>query len=176
MDKCRSICCCFLIYVKKLLWVSLKEFPSLGNQVRSRGGEGPRRRAWQPTPGFLPGEFHGQRGLAGYSPWSPEELDTTERLTLSLSFSSLPKPYQPAPPQPAGLASPVLSTGNHGTPARVPHLCPHPCLLPSASASHWALMVCRPPARGTYEKKVLLIAVGSWCVGLTISENNEPII
>ena len=134
------------------------------------------RREWQPTPAFLPGEFHGQRGLAGYSPWSPEELDTTERLTLSLSFSSLPKPYQPAPPQPAGLASPVLSTGNHGTPARVPHLCPHPCLLPSASASHWALMVCRPPARGTYEKKVFLIAVGSWCVGLTISENNEPII
>ena len=26
------------------------------------------RRAWQPTPGFLPGESHGQRSLAGYSP------------------------------------------------------------------------------------------------------------
>ena len=25
------------------------------------------RRAWQPTPIFLPGESHGQRGLAGYS-------------------------------------------------------------------------------------------------------------
>ena len=24
---------------------------------------------WQPTPVFLPGEFHGQRGLVGYSPW-----------------------------------------------------------------------------------------------------------
>ena len=24
---------------------------------------------WQPTPVFLPGEFHGQRSLAGYSPW-----------------------------------------------------------------------------------------------------------
>ena len=23
---------------------------------------------WQPTPVFLPGEFHGQRGLACYSP------------------------------------------------------------------------------------------------------------
>ena len=30
---------------------------------------------------FLPGEFHGQRSLAGYSPWSRKELDTTERLT-----------------------------------------------------------------------------------------------
>ena len=25
---------------------------------------------WQPTPVFLPGEFHVQRSLAGYSPWS----------------------------------------------------------------------------------------------------------
>ena len=41
---------------------------------------------WQPTPVFLPGEFRGQRGLAGYSPWSPIESDTTERLTLSLSL------------------------------------------------------------------------------------------
>ena len=29
----------------------------------------PWRRAWQSTPVFLPGESHGQRGLAGYSPW-----------------------------------------------------------------------------------------------------------
>ena len=26
------------------------------------------RREWQPTPVFLPGEFHEQRSLAGYSP------------------------------------------------------------------------------------------------------------
>ena len=31
-------------------------------------GKLPWRRAWQPTPVFLPGEFHGQRNLAGYSP------------------------------------------------------------------------------------------------------------
>ena len=28
----------------------------------------PWRRAWQPTPVFWPGEFHGQRSLVGYSP------------------------------------------------------------------------------------------------------------
>ena len=28
----------------------------------------PWRRAWQPTPVFLPGESYGQRSLAGYSP------------------------------------------------------------------------------------------------------------
>ena len=32
-------------------------------------GKIPWRRKWQPTPAFLPGKFHGQRSLAGYSPW-----------------------------------------------------------------------------------------------------------
>ena len=41
----------------------------------------PWRRKWQHTPIFLPGESHGQRSLAGYSPWSPKELDMSDRLT-----------------------------------------------------------------------------------------------
>ena len=32
---------------------------------------------------LLPGEFHGQRSLAGYSPWGRKESDMTERLTLN---------------------------------------------------------------------------------------------
>ena len=32
-------------------------------------GKMPWERAWQPTPVFSPGESHGQRSLAGYSPW-----------------------------------------------------------------------------------------------------------
>ena len=32
-------------------------------------GKIPWRRKWQSTPVFLPGESHGQRSLAGYSPW-----------------------------------------------------------------------------------------------------------
>ena len=35
-------------------------------------------REWLPIPVFLPGEFHGQRSLAGYSPWGHKKLDTTE--------------------------------------------------------------------------------------------------
>ena len=31
------------------------------------------RTAWQPTPEFLPGEFHGQRSLMGFSPWGGRE-------------------------------------------------------------------------------------------------------
>ena len=41
----------------------------------------PRRRAWQPTPVFLPGESHGQKSLAGYGPWDHKELDTTEHIS-----------------------------------------------------------------------------------------------
>ena len=38
-----------------------------------------RKRKWQPTPVFLPGKFHGQRSLAGYSPWGRKESDMTEQ-------------------------------------------------------------------------------------------------
>ena len=41
-----------------------------GNQGLIPGsGRFPWRRKWQAIPVFLPGEFHGQRSLAGYSPW-----------------------------------------------------------------------------------------------------------
>ena len=52
-----------------------------------RRGLGPRvrtvpwRRTWQPAPVFPPGESHGQRSLAGYSPWGHRELDATEHST-----------------------------------------------------------------------------------------------
>ena len=36
------------------------------------------RRKRQPTLIFLPGKFHRQRRMAGYSPWRCKELDTTE--------------------------------------------------------------------------------------------------
>jgi len=41
---------------------------------RSPGGG----HAWHSTPVFLPGETHGQRGLAEYSPWGCTESDTTK--------------------------------------------------------------------------------------------------
>ena len=45
----------------------------------------PCRRKRQSTPVYLPGEFHGQRSLAGYSSWGCKKADTTEQLTLILS-------------------------------------------------------------------------------------------
>ena len=35
---------------------------------------------WHPTPVFLPGEFYGQKNLAGCSSLAHKELDTTEQL------------------------------------------------------------------------------------------------
>ena len=47
-------------------------------QVWSLGQEAPLEKGIQPSPVFLPGEFHGQRSLASYSPWGCKELDTTD--------------------------------------------------------------------------------------------------
>ena len=40
----------------------------------------PWRRKWQPITVFLLGESHGQRSLAGYSPWGCKESDMTEHI------------------------------------------------------------------------------------------------
>ena len=61
----------------------VKNLPAMQEtRVQSLGQEDPWRREWPPTPVFLPGEVHGQRSLAGYSPWGHKESDTTERLSL----------------------------------------------------------------------------------------------
>ena len=39
---------------------------------------------WQPTPVSLPGESHGQRNLAGYSPWCHKESDTIKQLRMHI--------------------------------------------------------------------------------------------
>ena len=45
--------------------------------VQSLGWADPLEKEMATTPVFLPGKFHGQRSLAGYSPWGCKELDTT---------------------------------------------------------------------------------------------------
>ena len=48
-------------------------------------GRSPGESKWQLVPIFLPGEFHGQRRLAGHSPLDDKELDMKEQLTHSFS-------------------------------------------------------------------------------------------
>ena len=50
-------------------------------------GKFPWRKEWLPTPVFLPGEFHGQRNLAGYSPWGHKELNPTNTSLSGVSGS-----------------------------------------------------------------------------------------
>ena len=47
-------------------------------QVQSLVQEGSLEEGMQPTPVFLPGESHGRRNLAGYSPWGRKESDRPE--------------------------------------------------------------------------------------------------
>ena len=65
----------------------------------------PWRRAWQPTPVFLPGESHGQRSWTGYSPWGHKESHNwaptrTKAMYLTrqvwpspISLDSFPAPF-----------------------------------------------------------------------------------
>ena len=66
-------------------WLSGKESDCQcrRREFSSWSGKIPWRRAWQPTPVLLPGESHGQRSLAGYSPWGRKESETAEQLHMS---------------------------------------------------------------------------------------------
>ena len=58
---------------------AVKNLPAMQEtQVQSLGREDPLEKEMAITPVFLPGEFHGKRGLVGYSPWGHKELDMTE--------------------------------------------------------------------------------------------------
>ena len=56
-------------------------------------GKIPWRKEWRPTPMFLPGEFHGQRNLVGYSPWGrrrvPHNWMTNSLLLYLLIYFNL---------------------------------------------------------------------------------------
>ena len=72
-------------YKQKPLLLDYGVFPGGSDGKESAGVRKiPWRTEWLPTPVFLPGEFHGQRSLVGYSPWGHKESDRTEQLTLSL--------------------------------------------------------------------------------------------
>ena len=72
---------CFTIIHPKGRWISRDLGNSRCTPNKGRSNRQIWGRQWQPTPVFLPEEFHGQRSLLGHSPWSHKELDTTEPLT-----------------------------------------------------------------------------------------------
>ena len=68
----------------------LKNLPAVQETwVQSPGWEDTLEKDMATHSSILPGEFYGQRSLVGYSPWSPKELDTTERLSLSHNINEI---------------------------------------------------------------------------------------
>ena len=63
----------------------VKNLPANAGDARDAGSipgrKIPWRRAWQPTLVFLPGGFHGQRTLLGYSQWDHRESAESRRVT-----------------------------------------------------------------------------------------------
>ena len=55
--------------------ISKEDISMAERYIKRCSGEG---NSYPFTPLFLPGEFHGQRSLAGYSLWGHRESDTTE--------------------------------------------------------------------------------------------------
>ena len=60
------------------------EFQPWGRKLPWRG-------KWQPSPVFLPGKSHGQRSLAGYSPWGRKRVG--HNLSTEHAHSLDPSPY-----------------------------------------------------------------------------------
>ena len=69
----------------------VKNLPAMQETwVQSLGGEDPLEKEMTTHSSTLPGEFHEQRSLMGYSPWSHKESDMTERLSFTMpQFSHL---------------------------------------------------------------------------------------
>ena len=75
----------FLLAFQVAQWV--KNLPEMQEtQVQSPGQEDPLEEEMATHSNNLPGEFHGQRSLAGYNPWDWKESDTTEQLTLTFTY------------------------------------------------------------------------------------------
>ena len=78
------------------LWVTpvIKDPHANAGDIRNAGSIPGSRRSpgvgkQQPAPVFLPGKFHGQRSLVGYSPWGHKESDTTEYILHSIFHTKI---------------------------------------------------------------------------------------
>ena len=90
MPLCVCVCICILIYIHSLLAHTVKNLPAMQEiQVWSLDWENPLEKEWLPTPVFLPGEFHGQRSLVGYSPWDHKQSDTIDQLILIYLYTHI---------------------------------------------------------------------------------------
>ena len=67
-----------------------KHLPAIAGMSLIPGSRKSRRRKWQPTPVFFPGESYGQRSLVGYSPQGREESTECPPDTSSIALCDAP--------------------------------------------------------------------------------------
>ena len=118
----------------------VKSLPAIQEtRVRSPSPEHPLEKGRAPTPVFLPGESHGQRSPAGYSPWRHKESDTTEWLNNNKAHtdSGGKTRWDGSRPQARdrGFGGPALSAPWFQTSG--PQILEE---LNSTSVSHWSLV------------------------------------
>ena len=68
--------------------VSKESACGAGDPSLISGWEDPLEKEMATHSSILTGKFHGQRNLAGYSPWDHKELDTIEQLTLKYVYNA----------------------------------------------------------------------------------------
>ena len=119
------------ISISIYIWASLiaqqvKNLPAMQETQETWDGsmdqEDPLRRAWQPTPVFLPGESHRQRSLVGYI-----NIESVSRLVVSSSFATpwtvaRQAPLQDSPGKNTGVGSHSLLQGVFPTQGSNPSL------------------------------------------------------
>ena len=79
-------------------WLSGKESTCLWRRYKRHSLDPwvwkiPWRRKWQPTPVLLPGKSHGERSMAGYSPWGRKKLSNFTSLHYELEVGKLGTTY-----------------------------------------------------------------------------------
>ena len=118
---------------------------------------------WQPTPISLPGEFHGQRILAGCSPWGHKECDITE--WLSHVHSDNAKAY---PNMSESISHSLSHVQLFAAPWTVP--CQAPLSMEFSRQGYWSGLPCPPPGdlpNPGIRTRVSHIAGGSFTVWTT---------
>ena len=76
---CVSACVCVYVWGVSLVAQTVKDLPRYRRPRLDPWVEKvPWMRKWHPVPGFLPGEFHGQRSLEGCSLWGHRDPDPAE--------------------------------------------------------------------------------------------------
>ena len=111
-------------------WCSGKESACRCRKCKRRGfspwmGKIPWNRKWQPNPVFLPGKFHGQRSLVGYSPWGAKRQTQWAHMQTQYAFMfHSPVPYTQAVPLACHIFPPPLH-GKSIFKVQVKCHCPH---------------------------------------------------